>query len=315
MKLLYKRINRLKFLAFKYKRSEVVQNTLLEISNLAATVKCAEEFYSGMQNSLNKLLPADNFFIALLNPTTQELYIPFFVDEKAPHPQVLYPSENLSNTLYSGLTGYVLKQKQPLLCDDDVFQQLLTENQIVSRGAECHQWLGVPILSELTKPYELAKQYFTSGASIGIAFSGQYQNDSSESLLRSADAAMYQAKSNGEGSYVIFDKQTRQQQNHNFMLETELRDALSQQQLALQYFPVMQLDSEQIIAFEPRLYWQHSKLGKIKQLQLNNIAEHCNLIKELDLYLFEQLNRDHPKLTGLIEYSASLSHFQRSLQT
>ncbi len=124
---LYKKINRLKFLALKYKRSEVIQNTLLEISNLAATVTCAETFYSGVQIRLNKLLPADNFFIALLNPVTQELHIPFFVDEKDPHPQELYPFENISTTLHSGLTGYVLKQKQPLLCDKKIFQQLLTD--------------------------------------------------------------------------------------------------------------------------------------------------------------------------------------------
>ncbi|WP_028764445.1 sensor domain-containing diguanylate cyclase [Shewanella colwelliana] len=690
---LFKRIKRLKSLARKYKRSEIIQNTLLDISNLAARVEHADEFYAGIQNNLNKLLPADNFFIAILNLQTNRLDVPFFVDEKDQHPSKLYPSEDISQTLHSGLTGYVLKHQTPLLCDNEKYEQLIANNEIVSRGSSCHQWLGVPIFSgeqtigvlavqsynpaicygdiemelmtfisqhvagviervqyqhnleaaieyrtkelsvaydklqrevterrraeklqkslfeiaelsnadlddstfyaelhqiishllpanncyiallddtgrnlqfpfyvsqlnvgqpqnrpladglteyilkhkrpslldsgdiksliqnkllyakapqlnytetiyqwigvplfiqgvvrgaltiysfsdsqtyqekdlglltfvsqhiasaierklsaqslqqsyeqleekvvertralatlnqdlekeiaqrckveqqlvhdashdtltglpnramflerlaqavkhvrrhdsdrfallfidldrfklindtlghiqgdrflietarrlnlcirendtlgriggdefvilldsinnnhdaievaerilgELATPYQLANQSFTSGASIGIAFSGKNNTDTSESLLKDADAAMYQAKSNGKGCYVIFDDSTSHQQAYDVTLEIELREALKKKALALQYFPIMTLDSQKVVALEPRLYWQHTQLGKIKQAQLANIAEHCNLLKELDLYLIEQLNDDYNKLS------------------
>ena len=61
------------------------------------------------------------------------------------------------------------------------------------------------ILQTLSMPYQLAKQEFISGASIGVAFSGRNKLVTSESLLRDADAAMYQAKANGKGCFVIFD--------------------------------------------------------------------------------------------------------------
>ncbi|MCL1126917.1 sensor domain-containing phosphodiesterase [Shewanella surugensis] len=142
---LHKRIARLKALARIYKRAEVTQNALLAISNLAATVTSQEEFYAIVYNSIDTLVPTDNFFIATLNPKTNEIEIPFFADEKDVHPQDLYPTSTLSDTLACGLTGYVFRTGERLLCDDNKFRELLDHKEIISLGSDCHQWLGVPI--------------------------------------------------------------------------------------------------------------------------------------------------------------------------
>ncbi|MCE9685983.1 diguanylate cyclase [Shewanella sp. AS16] len=142
---LHKRIRRLKRLAGKYKRAEIIQNALLEISNIAAKASSPEDFYAGVHKHLQKLIPADNFFISTLNPHTGQLEIPFFADEKDAHPAQLFSEESLSATLHQGLTGYVFRTGRPLLCDEDKFNQLLAAEEIVSLGSACHQWLGVPI--------------------------------------------------------------------------------------------------------------------------------------------------------------------------
>lgn len=689
---LQKRIARLKSLALKYKRAEVTQNLLLEISNLAAHVDSPRAFFSEVHRSLNLLLPADNFFVALLDPSSNKLNIPFFLDEKDPHPNKIYSIDEISETLLSGLTGYVIKSGETLLCDNTIFEQLLAAKKIVSRGAPCHLWLGVPIkvnnlvlgvlvvqsyspditfsemeielfhfvsyqisgvlerlehreqleqaieqrtkelsvaydklkrevserrraerlqkslfeiadlatsnldsdsfyseihrvishlmpasncyiallddkltrihfpfyvtqndstapqpratsdglteyviknrrplllqrtdldglidagivyskmpelnytqdvyqwigiplfihgqvrgaltiyslcmsqsyqdkdldlltfvsqhiataiekklsaeslkssyeqleekvvvrtralamlnqdlekevaqrrkaeeqlvydashdsltglpnrgmfmerltqavkhirrhgldrfgllfidldrfklindtlghqqgdrllietsrrlrlcirnndtlgriggdefvilldsingtndakevaeriLTELSRPYELANQSFTSGASIGIAFSCNHKSDTAESLLRDADAAMYQAKSRGKGCYVIFDNKSHRQLVKDIELEIELKQAISNRELHLSYLPIQNFKKLSTVALEPRLYWNHPLLGKVKQSQLNNIAEHCNLTTELDIYLLEKLNSDHQLL-------------------
>ncbi|PKG75267.1 bifunctional diguanylate cyclase/phosphodiesterase [Shewanella sp. GutCb] len=683
---LHKRIARLKVLALKYKRAEITQNALLDISNLAASVSTPEEFYSSLHQSLKKLIAADNFFIATLNPVTGRIEIPFFADEKDRHPQDCYPDEDLSEMLYSGLTGYVLKTEQALVCNNDTYQQLVNSNAIIPRGSNCHLWVGVPIRSaecttgvlvvqsydsnihygdievelmnfishhisavverlqyqeqlelaietrtkelsiaynklklevyerrraerlqqslfeiadlatsnidslefyeelhrvishlipinncfisllneerntlsfpyfvsqfdlpspkpravsdglteyillnhkprllersdidaliqsgelyceapelndtqeinqwiglpllihgkvsgsltiysysysqnyqekdlelltfvsqhiataiekklsseslqlsyeqleekvhertqalacvnedleqeihqrkrierqlvhdakhdnltglpnramfmerlsqtikhvrrhtldkfavlfidmdrfkllndtlghlegdrflietakrlhfcirsndmlarlggdefvilldsvgnqkdaedvaervlvELSHPFTLSNQQVNSSASIGVAMSGSSNSDTSESVLRNADNAMYQAKSKGKGCYVIFDHGNNKQQVQELELENELKMALKKGELQLSYLPIMELDTERVIAFEPRLFWHHPTLGKVKQLQLNNIAEHCNLLIELDNYLLAGIN-------------------------
>ncbi|WP_299010606.1 diguanylate cyclase [uncultured Shewanella sp.] len=142
---LHKRIARLKALAKSYKRAEVTQNALLAISNLAASVTSQEEFYGIIYDSIDTLVPTDNFFIATLNAKTQKIEIPFFADEKDAHPQDLYPNDTLSDTLASGLTGYVFRTGKSLLCDNKKYQTLLDNHDVVSLGSDCHQWLGVPI--------------------------------------------------------------------------------------------------------------------------------------------------------------------------
>ena len=686
-----KRIARLKSLALKYKRAEVTQNMLLELSNLAAEVSSPSEFYSQVHRSLNILLPADNFFVAILDPLNDILEVPFFLDEKDDHPIDIFSKDYISEKLFTGLTGYVLKTGKSLLCDQDKFDQLIVDKKIESLGAPCHQWLGTPIkinhtvvgvlviqsystnisfnemdiellsfvshqisnimerlrhqeqleqaikqrtkelsvaydklklevnerrraeqlqkslfeiadlstsnidtntfyseihrvishlipvsncyiallneqssmisfpfyisqvkctlpksrkscdglteyiiknrrplllqncdikalvragviysktpelnytediyqwigiplfiheqvrgaltiystsqtrryqendldlltfvsqhianaierklsaeslissyekleekviertqslallnqdlekeiaqrrkierqlthdanhdtltdlpnramfmerlaqavkhtrrhrldrfailfidldrfklindtlghlegdrflvetskrlklcirdndtlgriggdefvilldringsldaeevaervLNGLSKPYKLANQQFKSGASIGIAFSHS-KDDTSESLLRNADAAMYQAKSNGKGCYVIFDDKSHKQLDKDIELEQELRNAIANHSLLISYLPIQDLSTGTTLALEPHLYWNHPSLGKIKQAKLFNIAEHCNLTKELDIFLIESLNNEYLSL-------------------
>lgn len=151
------------------------------------------------------------------------------------------------------------------------------------------------VLIGLAEPYKLANQQFKSGASIGIAFS-HYKADTSESLLRDADAAMYQAKSNGKGCYVIFDDKSHKQFNHDIQLEQELRNAISSRSLLISYLPIQDLRTGKTLALEPRIYWNHPYLGKIKQVKLSNIAEHYGLTADLDIFLLESLNHEYSRL-------------------
>jgi diguanylate cyclase (GGDEF)-like protein len=162
-----KRIQRLKRLARKYKRAEIIQNALLEISNIATQVASLEEFYSGMHHYLRQLIPADNFFISTFNPQTSKLELPFFSDEKDSHPSILFAKQDLSETLMSGLTGYVFKTGKILLCDNDTFEGLVTTKQIVSLGSASHQWLGVPIKRANTVTGVLVVQSYDENITYG----------------------------------------------------------------------------------------------------------------------------------------------------
>jgi len=145
---LQKRIAHLTRLAKKYKRSETIQNALLGISNIATQVTSLDDFYQRVHLHLQQLIPAENFFIAFQDPNTGLTSLPFFADQQDPHPTELYPDQEISVILNSGLTGYVLRNGKPLLCDDTKFNELIASGDIKSLGSPCHQWLGVPIKNQ-----------------------------------------------------------------------------------------------------------------------------------------------------------------------
>ncbi|MGL6122279.1 MAG: GAF domain-containing protein, partial [Shewanella sp.] len=142
---LRKKIIRLKKLACKYKHAEIIQNALLEISNIATHTSSLEEFYVSVHSNLKQLIPADTFFISTLDVLTGELAIPFFADEKDAHPAETHPEQSLSRLLQQGLTGYVLRTEEALLCDIHKANELIASKEIVNLGTPCHLWLGVPI--------------------------------------------------------------------------------------------------------------------------------------------------------------------------
>ncbi len=142
---LLKRVDRLRRLAGKYKRAEVVRDALLQITHIATEVSSPEDFYAGVHTHLKSLIAADNFFIATYNHRTEHLEIPFFADEKDPHPSLMYPDEDLHQILMRGITGYVFRQGETALCGQADFERLEASGDIVSLGSASHQWLGVPI--------------------------------------------------------------------------------------------------------------------------------------------------------------------------
>jgi diguanylate cyclase (GGDEF)-like protein len=145
---LQKRIAHLTRLAKKYKRSEIIQNALLGISNIATQVTSLDDFYQRVHLHLQQLIPAENFFIASQDPKTGLTSLPFFADQQDSHPTELYPDQEISALLNSGLTGYVLRNGEPLLCDDNKFDELIASGDIKSLGSPSHQWLGVPIKNQ-----------------------------------------------------------------------------------------------------------------------------------------------------------------------
>lgn len=146
------------------------------------------------------------------------------------------------------------------------------------------------ILTILSAPYTLSNQQFNSSASIGLAISGQSHCDTSESMLRHADNAMYQAKSKGKACYVIFNHARKPQLFQELALDCDLESAIKQRQLTVNLLPIVNLSTQNVIALEPQLYWQHPTLGQIKSLQLRNIAEQHNMLIELDNYMLTLLN-------------------------
>ncbi|MGL5511588.1 MAG: putative bifunctional diguanylate cyclase/phosphodiesterase, partial [Microcoleaceae cyanobacterium] len=136
------------------------------------------------------------------------------------------------------------------------------------------------ILAILQNPFEIGRHQIFVRASIGIAYySSDYQFP--QDLVQDAEIALYHAKDNGRGGYVIFDPIMRQATLQRLELETELRLALQQNQLQVYYQPIVQLSSGKIIGFEALARWHHPEKGFISPCDFIPVAEETGLIKEI----------------------------------
>ena len=131
--------------------------------------------------------------------------------------------------------------------------------------------------TELQQPLQLAGQEVLTTASIGIAVSMLWY-DYPEDILRDADIAMYRAKAQGKARCVVFNKTMHRHAVNRLQLETDLRRAISRQELRLYYQPIVSLATGQISGFEALVRWQHPTRGLVSPAEFIPVAEETGLI-------------------------------------
>jgi diguanylate cyclase (GGDEF)-like protein/PAS domain S-box-containing protein len=129
------------------------------------------------------------------------------------------------------------------------------------------------------------RTHFVS-ASVGVAVARP--GDSTESLLRDADSAMYRAKEAGRGRHEIFDEDMRQRMHDRVDLERDLRAALRDRRLRLHYQPVVNIDTGKPVAFEALARWKHTERGDVPPGDFIPLAEETGIIGELGAWTLRE---------------------------
>ncbi|MGL5081867.1 MAG: putative bifunctional diguanylate cyclase/phosphodiesterase [Microcoleaceae cyanobacterium] len=146
------------------------------------------------------------------------------------------------------------------------------------------------IQEQLAKPFQLNGYEVHTGASIGIVFSTvQYQ--APEEVLRDADAAMYRAKSQGKGQYVIFDPAIQASAMERLQFENDLRRAIDQEDFCLHYQPIVEIGTGRLSSFEALARWPTPNQGTISPLKFIPVAEETGLITPLGWWVFQEACR------------------------
>ncbi|MEO6854815.1 MAG: EAL domain-containing protein [Rhodoferax sp.] len=141
------------------------------------------------------------------------------------------------------------------------------------------------IFNALNLPYLLAGHELRSTPSVGIAlFEGQ--QNSIEELLKHADLAMYQAKTSGRNTLRFFDAAMQAAVTERAVLESDLREALAQQQLRLYYQPQVVGDGN-ITGAEALVRWVHPQRGTVSPADFIPLAEETGLILPLGQWVLE----------------------------
>lgn len=133
------------------------------------------------------------------------------------------------------------------------------------------------LLQTVLLPLQLEQHELSVTPSIGIALFPQDGHDL-DSLSRSADAAMYQAKAEGRNSYRFFTAAIRSHSDRTLQLGNALRRALERQQFELHFQPQISLESGQVVGAEALLRWHHPEWGDVGPSEFIPIAESNGLI-------------------------------------
>ncbi len=136
------------------------------------------------------------------------------------------------------------------------------------------------LLDCIEPPFEIHGRDVYSSASIGIALYPEDGRDV-ETLLRSADMAMYAAKDCGRNAFNFFSQEMNLKAHDRMELETELRHALERKDFLLEFQPIMGAGGDEIVAVEALVRWQHQRLGRIMPDAFIPLAEASGLIVPL----------------------------------
>ena len=156
----------------------------------------------------------------------------------------------------------------------------------ISEEARAGQ-VACSIIWALEQPFHLGVEVAYVSASVGITF---YPTDAKDidALLRSADQAMYDAKTNGRSRFSYFMPEMQAAVIDRLQIGNDLRHAVAQSQLEVYYQPVIELSSGRIVKAEALLRWKHPKRGMISPAQFIPIAEDLGLINEIGDWVFKQ---------------------------
>ncbi len=155
------------------------------------------------------------------------------------------------------------------------------------------------ILSLFAKPFLIDERQIFANASIGIAL---YPDDGldTDTLLKSADTAMYQAKNEGRSHYRYFSTELNQKVTRRVALENRLRKALENREFFLNYQPIWDLKTGRMTGVESLLRWQSSDFGLLQPFEFIPLAENSGFIFGLDEWVLLNvcLQSKHWELSG-----------------
>ncbi len=137
------------------RRAERTSAAVYQISELTNRTDNLRELFRSIHATIGELMPARNFYIALVDSANGMISFPYFVDECDEAPTPKPPGK--------GLTEYVLRTGLPLLADPQKTVELERAGEIELIGAPSIDWLGVPLRARERTIGVMVVQTYTEG--------------------------------------------------------------------------------------------------------------------------------------------------------
>jgi len=144
------------------------------------------------------------------------------------------------------------------------------------------------IQENLNKPIKLGDHELIITASIGVVLSSRESN-TAEDLIRNADIAMYYAKANGKGRCEIYSSTLGLNAKTRMELESELQQALINNEYLIYYQPIIDLKTARLDGFEALLRWQKKDGTLVYPNDILPVLENTGLIKNVGYWTLNEV--------------------------
>jgi diguanylate cyclase (GGDEF)-like protein len=225
------KIRRLTLLTKRYKQAYITQGALLKLSELASTISDMRDFYPAIHKMVSELLHAENFYVVFYDSDSEHYSPQYFSDEKDQQLIAQVPSGAFS----SGLTGYVARTGQALLCDREQFSQLVLQGHIQQQGSASDHWLGIPLCRGTQVIGVMAIQSYNAK---------QLYTDSDLALFSSIGGHTISALDRVKSRELLEDtvrQRTQQLQKINQSLQKEIKERTNAEQLQAALYRISEL--------------------------------------------------------------------------
>ena len=123
-------------------------------------------------------------------------------------------------------------------------------------------------------------------ASAGVAVY-PVDGEDSETLLKNADIAMYEAKAGGKNQILYCSPAMKEETIKKIKLTNSLYRALDKNELYLHYQPQVEVKSQKIVGFEALLRWNNEEYGMVSPNIFIPMAEQTGLIRPIGLWVIK----------------------------
>ncbi|ANY21356.1 Cyclic di-GMP phosphodiesterase Gmr [Tsuneonella dongtanensis] len=204
-------------------------------------------------------------------------------------------NDSLGHQVGDKLLAQVSARLKEVLGDNEFCGRLGgDEFAIVIRDAtdrSCIERVAKSVIARLSQPYEVDHHTLYVGASVGSAV-GPRDGRTVEDLMRNGDLALYRAKDDGGGEHRGYEPALHANAEERRQLEFALRRALENREMELNFQPVVNAQSEEVVSFEALVRWNSPEHGPVRPDKFVPIAEDTRLIVPIGTWVMEQACRE-----------------------
>jgi diguanylate cyclase (GGDEF)-like protein len=140
------------------------------------------------------------------------------------------------------------------------------------------------LVERISRPYHFDGRLVEIGISIGASLAPK-DAKTPAGLLKNADLALYRAKSDGRGVWRFYDPQMDERLQDRRSLQSDLRQALLNDELLLDFQPIIDLATNRMVSAEALLRWQHPERGLLSPAVFVPLAEEAGMISAIGAWV------------------------------